>query len=175
MLFDSVNLFWQAGRGCLGADLVVPLVQICNSQWFIKTSIILFLNKDDVFREKILGPSLIRDYFSDYNGPPHDYFQGREFFQKKFVRLNRSPSKEVYTQSVFFFFFRSLRLVDVDWWLGAFSFTCAVDINMLRAVMTAVTEYVDALSRSIPLLSLLKLLCPCSIIVRRSLTELAVI
>ncbi len=26
---------------------------ICNSKWFVETSIILFLNKSDIFREKI--------------------------------------------------------------------------------------------------------------------------
>ncbi|CDZ96572.1 guanine nucleotide-binding protein alpha-2 subunit [Phaffia rhodozyma] len=103
---------------------------ICNSQWFLQTSIILFLNKDDLFREKVRGPSLIRDYFPDYQGPPNDYIQGREFFQKKFSRLNRSSTKDVYCH-----------------------FTCAVDTNMLRAVMVAVTD----------------------IILRRSLTELAVL
>lgn len=40
---------------------------ICNSQWFIKTSIILFLNMIDLFQEK-LPISPIRDYFSDYEG-----------------------------------------------------------------------------------------------------------
>jgi guanine nucleotide-binding protein subunit alpha len=38
---------------------------ICNSQWFVKTSIILFLNKIDLFKEK-LPVSPMRDYFSDY-------------------------------------------------------------------------------------------------------------
>lgn len=45
-----------------------------------------------------MGPSHIHDYFSDYTGPPHDYIQGRDFFQKKFTRLNRSSTKEVYCQ-----------------------------------------------------------------------------
>ncbi|KAL7409655.1 guanine nucleotide binding protein, alpha subunit [Mrakia frigida] len=103
---------------------------ICNSQWFTKTSIILFLNKDDIFREKLKTHSQIEQYFSDYKGPPGDYLQGREFFQKKFQRLNRLTSKEVYCH-----------------------FTCAVDTNMLRVVMAAVSD----------------------IIVRRSLTEMAVI
>lgn len=40
---------------------------ICNSRWFIKTSIILFLNKIDRFREK-LPISPMKNYFSDYEG-----------------------------------------------------------------------------------------------------------
>ena len=40
---------------------------ICNSRWFVKTSIILFLNKIDLFAEK-LPHSPLSDYFPDYTG-----------------------------------------------------------------------------------------------------------
>ncbi len=40
---------------------------ICNSRWFVKTSIILFLNKKDLFAEK-LPRSPMGDYFKDYTG-----------------------------------------------------------------------------------------------------------
>jgi guanine nucleotide-binding protein G(i) subunit alpha len=40
---------------------------ICNSRWFVKTSIILFLNKIDRFKEK-LPISPMRNYFPDYEG-----------------------------------------------------------------------------------------------------------
>lgn len=40
---------------------------ICNSRWFIKTSIILFLNKIDRFKEK-LPVSPMQNYFPDYEG-----------------------------------------------------------------------------------------------------------
>ena len=40
---------------------------ICNSRWFIKTSIILFLNKIDRFKEK-LPASPMQNYFPDYEG-----------------------------------------------------------------------------------------------------------
>jgi guanine nucleotide-binding protein G(i) subunit alpha len=40
---------------------------ICNSRWFVKTSIILFLNKIDLFAEK-LPHSPMGDYFPDYMG-----------------------------------------------------------------------------------------------------------
>lgn len=40
---------------------------ICNSRWFIKTSIILFLNKIDRFKEK-LPVSPMQNYFPDYDG-----------------------------------------------------------------------------------------------------------
>lgn len=40
---------------------------ICNSRWFVKTSIILFLNKIDRFKEK-LPVSPMKNYFPDYEG-----------------------------------------------------------------------------------------------------------
>lgn len=40
---------------------------ICNSRWFVKTSIILFLNKIDRFKEK-LPASPMKNYFPDYEG-----------------------------------------------------------------------------------------------------------
>jgi guanine nucleotide-binding protein subunit alpha len=42
---------------------------ICNSRWFLKTSIILFLNKIDRFKEK-LPASPMKNYFPDYEGTP---------------------------------------------------------------------------------------------------------
>lgn len=40
---------------------------ICNSRWFVKTSIILFLNKIDRFKDK-LPISPLNRYFPDYEG-----------------------------------------------------------------------------------------------------------
>jgi len=40
---------------------------ICNSKWFSRTSIILFLNKTDLFREK-LATSPIEKYYPDCKG-----------------------------------------------------------------------------------------------------------
>lgn len=41
--------------------------QICNSQWFVNTSMIMFMNKTDIFRNKIMTSS-IKFYFPDYKG-----------------------------------------------------------------------------------------------------------
>lgn len=40
---------------------------ICNSRWFVKTSIILFLNKIDIFKEK-LAKRPLSDTFPDFKG-----------------------------------------------------------------------------------------------------------
>ena len=41
--------------------------QICNSKWFTKTSMILFLNKIDLFQTK-LRYSSVSSYFPEFKG-----------------------------------------------------------------------------------------------------------
>jgi hypothetical protein len=41
--------------------------QICNSKWFTRTSMILFLNKIDLFQKKLKYSSL-STYFPDFKG-----------------------------------------------------------------------------------------------------------
>ncbi|KAK8854889.1 hypothetical protein IAR55_003628 [Kwoniella newhampshirensis] len=70
---------------------------ICNSQWFVKTSIILFLNKADILMEKIKDPQQqIRKHFRDFEGKPGSFNDAVEFFKIKFRSLNRSSTKEIY-------------------------------------------------------------------------------
>ncbi|CDZ98214.1 g-protein alpha subunit [Phaffia rhodozyma] len=67
---------------------------ICNSRWFVRTSIILFLNKIDLFAEK-LPFSPLGDYFEDYKGGD-DYDKACEYILDRFVSLNASPDKSIY-------------------------------------------------------------------------------
>ncbi|CAG8495635.1 11056_t:CDS:2 [Paraglomus brasilianum] len=68
---------------------------ICNSRWFVKTSIILFLNKIDRFREK-LPISPMNKYFPDYEGG-NNYDLACEYILNRFVSLNQSDVKQIYT------------------------------------------------------------------------------
>jgi hypothetical protein len=65
---------------------------ISNSQWFIRTALILFLNKMDLFKAK-LKVQPIPKYFPDYTGDPTDTKTASKFFQAKFKGLNRNPNK----------------------------------------------------------------------------------
>ena len=106
---------------------------ICNSRWFVKTSIILFLNKIDRFKEK-LPVSPMKNYFPDYegklnqngtNGRDHqksnlekggpDYAAACDYILNRFVSLNQHETKQIYTH-----------------------FTCATDTTQIRFVMAAV-------------------------------------
>ncbi|KAI1319467.1 hypothetical protein EDD11_004044 [Mortierella claussenii] len=102
--------------------------QICNSQWFIDTAMIMFMNKTDIFREKIKQSS-ISTYFPDYNGQEGDYSDATEFFRARFMRLNRSEHKEVYVH-----------------------YTDATDTNLLRNIMSSVNDII--LQRNVSVLAL---------------------
>ncbi|WVR07406.1 hypothetical protein IAU60_004447 [Kwoniella sp. DSM 27419] len=70
---------------------------ICNSQWFVKTSIILFLNKADLLMEKIRDPQQqIKRNFSDFDGKPGSFNDAVDYFKLRFRSLNRTPTKEIY-------------------------------------------------------------------------------
>ncbi|KAI8807802.1 guanine nucleotide binding protein, alpha subunit [Cladochytrium replicatum] len=68
--------------------------QIVNHPLFRQTAMILFLNKIDLFREKVNNISIQR-YFPQYEGP-NDFESACEFFAKRFVALNRSQQKKIY-------------------------------------------------------------------------------
>ncbi|EPS45157.1 hypothetical protein H072_856 [Dactylellina haptotyla CBS 200.50] len=91
---------------------------ICNSQWFIRTSIILFMNKIDLFREKI-STSPVKKYFPDYTGDSDSYKQASEFFHDNFKRLNRNPAKDIYVH-----------------------YTNATDTDLLKITMSSVQDII---------------------------------
>lgn len=91
---------------------------ICNSKWFISTSIILFLNKKDLFEEKITR-SPLTICFPEYTGP-NTYEDASAYIRMKFENLNKlKDQKEIYTH-----------------------FTCATDTNNIQFVFDAVTDVI---------------------------------
>ncbi|CAE6426258.1 unnamed protein product [Rhizoctonia solani] len=109
-------------------DAMAIWTSICDSEYFRSTNIILFLNKNDLFSEKV-KKSPIRRYFPDYEGPEGDAAEGRRYFRKRFLKLSsttqpqsassdrHSPpqKREIYTH-----------------------YTNATDTALLRVVMAAV-------------------------------------
>lgn len=70
---------------------------VANSRWFTKTSIILFLNKIDLFKAK-LPTSPLNVTFPDYKGGDNPDVAG-DFLVAKFLELNKNPAKSVYAVS----------------------------------------------------------------------------
>ena len=89
---------------------------VCNVKWFSKASMLLFLNKRDVFDEKIQY-SPITSCFDSYTGP-HDKNMVAAFISQQFA-LQNHVDREVYRH-----------------------FTCAKDSQNISVVFSAVTDVI---------------------------------
>jgi guanine nucleotide-binding protein subunit alpha len=92
---------------------------IANSQWFRRSALILFLNKMDLFKEKVSKSSIFKFGFGDFLGDPRDWKQVSKYFMDKFRALNRNTSKEIYGH-----------------------FTNATDTNLLKITMASVQDMI---------------------------------
>ncbi|KDQ12024.1 hypothetical protein BOTBODRAFT_57088 [Botryobasidium botryosum FD-172 SS1] len=90
---------------------------ICNSRWFVKTSIILFLNKIDLLKEKLPTSPLVK-YFPEYRGGDN-YDAALEFLLAKFTSLNQTPGKQIYAH-----------------------YTSATDTQQIKFVLNAVQDII---------------------------------
>lgn len=73
--------------------------EIVNSRWFTTTPIIFFLNKEDLFREKIKIHDL-KVCFPNYTGG-NDASAAVKYITQKFLEKNKAPeSKKVYVHTI---------------------------------------------------------------------------
>ncbi|XP_057291250.1 G protein alpha o subunit-like isoform X2 [Hydractinia symbiolongicarpus] len=92
---------------------------IVNNEWFLATSVILFLNKKDLFEEKI-PYSPITICFPDYKGGV-TFREASDFIKQKYLERNRNDAKEIYVH-----------------------LTCATDTENIDFVFKAVTNMIIA-------------------------------
>jgi len=91
--------------------------EVCNNEFFRDTAMILFLNKRDLFEEKITRVNL-SVCFSDYDGPMA-YKEGIKFIGDKFLAMNQNTSKNIYIHV-----------------------TCATDTECVAVVFNAVKDII---------------------------------
>ena len=90
---------------------------ICVNKFFNSSSIVLFLNKLDLFTEKINNTKHhLRLFFPKYTGPDHDVPAAKDFIKDQFLACNVS-GKNIYPH-----------------------FTTATDTNNVRMVFTVVLD-----------------------------------
>lgn len=121
-------------------EAVLLFDEVCNLKHFRETSMILFLNKNDLFREKLKtvpvrlvdGPNKRYEDFkgpyvqigtpqAEFGDPAYEaaYEAARDFFLQLFLRRNQQPNKEVYHHV-----------------------TCATDTNNVKTVFSACRDTV---------------------------------
>jgi guanine nucleotide-binding protein G(o) subunit alpha len=102
---------------------------VCNNRAFANTSIMLFLNKKDVFAEKIHYSDIVSQKpFSDYPYPPREFNSGVLYFIEKFKEC----------------------LIDDDFNDSFIHVTCATDTNNMEFVLDSTRTIImtDNLRRS---------------------------
>lgn len=100
------------------AEALALFEEIANSRWFRDTAIILFLNKSDLFREKI-KKTPITITFPEYENDPHDFDQSAQYIQSCFEDRNVSGYGDVYSH-----------------------ITCATDTNNVNRVFLSAKDIV---------------------------------
>jgi guanine nucleotide-binding protein G(i) subunit alpha len=112
-------------------ESLVLFDSVVNSRWFMRTSIILFLNKVDLFKQK-LGRSPLGNYFPDYSGG-NDVNRAAKYLLWRFNQVNRAHLN-LYPQSV------STPSILQKISLIRHSLTQATDTSNIRLVFAAVKE-----------------------------------
>lgn len=89
--------------------------EVCNSRFFEETAMILFLNKKDLFAEKIQRVN-ITTAFPEYDGP-QEYNAAVDYVRAQFESMNEHDTKPIYCHV-----------------------TCATDTNQIQSVVVAVKD-----------------------------------
>jgi len=97
--------------------------EVANSRWFQRSSIILFLNKRDLFLQKIeKSPLTVCPAFSTYSGP-QTFDPSVEFIRDHFLNKNKKQDHAIYTHV-----------------------TCATDQTNVHTVFRAVRDTITRLA-----------------------------
>jgi guanine nucleotide-binding protein G(o) subunit alpha len=91
---------------------------ICNNKWFVETPLILFLNKKDLFAEKIRTKPLTV-CFSEYRDDPHDFDQCVDYIRVQLFSTCNNPHKQMFCH-----------------------LTCATDTQNVQFVSDAVSDLI---------------------------------
>ncbi|VDO92786.1 unnamed protein product [Heligmosomoides polygyrus] len=90
--------------------------QVINNKYFVNTSVILFLNKKDLFEKKIGHGKSLRIAFPHYKGG-ENYDEASKYIEAQFMAANDNREKSIYTH-----------------------LTCATDTQQVQFVLDSVLD-----------------------------------
>ncbi|VDL84748.1 unnamed protein product [Nippostrongylus brasiliensis] len=90
--------------------------QVINNKYFVNTSVILFLNKKDLFENKIGHGKSLRVAFPNYKGG-ENYDEAAKYIEAQFMAANENSEKSIYTH-----------------------LTCATDTQQVQFVLDSVLD-----------------------------------
>ncbi|CAD6199905.1 unnamed protein product [Caenorhabditis auriculariae] len=90
--------------------------QVINNRYFVNTSVILFLNKKDLFAQKIGHGKPLKIAFENYNGP-EEYDAAVNYIERRYLAANENADKNVYVHH-----------------------TCATDTEQVQFVLDSVLD-----------------------------------
>jgi len=90
------SLFEDASTNRM-VEAIELFAEICNNRYFQNSSMILFLNKRDLFAEKIMIKDIKSvSHFSEFPGGLGDFELGVQFFLNLFLKVNQNPERVIY-------------------------------------------------------------------------------
>lgn len=92
---------------------------LVNCDWFKSKPVLLFLNKIDLFKERItISP--ISEYFPSFRGPNTDWRAAARYFANLFCGTNRSSDRTIYVH-----------------------YTNATDTTLLKETMSSIEDMIS--------------------------------
>ncbi|KAJ1359838.1 guanine nucleotide-binding protein subunit alpha [Parelaphostrongylus tenuis] len=93
---------------------------VVNSRYFVRTAVILFLNKKDLFEKKIGHGKSLRIAFPHYKGR-ENYDEAAKYIETQFLAANENRDKSIYTH-----------------------LTCATDTKQVQFVLDSVLDTISS-------------------------------
>ncbi|XP_060572137.1 guanine nucleotide-binding protein subunit alpha-14-like [Ruditapes philippinarum] len=117
----DISVFEKTVEGSDSENEVVEAVDLFKlvvlHPWVSRTSVVLFLNKIDLFKEKLKRHNL-HDHFPEYIGPEHDVEAGCHFMKNLFLAVQAEENRPIFPH-----------------------FTCAIDTPGMKRVFDNIIQY----------------------------------
>mmetsp|Transcript_9505 Transcript_9505/g.13081 ORF Transcript_9505/g.13081 Transcript_9505/m.13081 type:complete len:312 (-) Transcript_9505:152-1087(-) len=92
------QVLWEDGKTNRLSEALHLFGDISNSRWFAGATIVLFLNKVDIYKEKFSKfPITVCPDLADFEGDTDDFEETSDFIQEKFFERIKDKAKRVHS------------------------------------------------------------------------------